>query len=57
MRPRTLGLVPAAPVGDAGIARAIAGRTEYVDLAGIAWAGRDIPTLLINPRHELALAA
>lgn len=50
-------LVPAAPVGDAGIARAIAGRTEYVDLAGIAWAGRDIHTLLINPRHELALAA
>jgi hypothetical protein len=44
-------------VGAAGIAEAVLGRTEYVDLAGLLWDGRELYTLLTNPRHDLVLAA
>lgn len=43
--------------GPAGIAEAVVGRTEYVDLAGLRWDGRSLYTLFTNPRHELVLAA
>lgn len=43
--------------GPAGIARAVAGRTQYVDLTGVNWNHHELVTLLTNPRHELALAA
>lgn len=45
------------PDGPAGIATAVAGRSEYVDRTGIRWDGHDLHTLLTNPRHELVLAA
>lgn len=43
--------------GPAGLAEAVAGRSAYVDLAGLRWEGRGLYTLLTNPRHELVLAA
>lgn len=51
------GHVPREVVGRAGIADAVAGRTGYVDLAGLSWQGRELHTLLTNPRHDLVLAA
>ena len=44
-------------VGAAGIADAVLGRTEYVDFSGLRWDGRELYTLLTNPRHEFVLAA
>ena len=43
--------------GRAGIARAVVGRTQYVDLTGVNWNRHELVTLLTNPRHDLALAA
>lgn len=51
------GLVQPQPAGRAGIADAVVGRTEYVDLSGLRWDGRELVTLLTNPRHDLVLAA
>jgi hypothetical protein len=45
------------PVGAAGIAEAVIGRTEYVDLSAVRWHGHALYQLLTNPRHELVLAA
>lgn len=50
-------LVQTHAVGRAGIAETVTGRNEYVDLSGLLWEGRDLYTLLTNPRHELVLAA
>jgi hypothetical protein len=43
--------------GRSGIAERVQGRSEYVDVTGLRWDGRDLHTLLTNPRHELVLAA
>lgn len=50
-----VGEVPRRVAGRAGIADAVVGRTPYVDLAGLHWEGRDLYTLLTNPRHDLVL--
>lgn len=50
-------LVTPSPAGRAGIAEAVRGRTEYVEVAGLVWNGHPLHTLLTNPRHELVLAA
>lgn len=52
-----LGHVPRRVTGRAGIADAVAGHTPYVDLAALRWQGRDLWTLLTNPRHDLVLTA
>lgn len=51
------GLVERHANGRSGIAERVEGRSEYVDLSGLRWDGRDIHTLLTNPRHELVPAA
>lgn len=43
--------------GRAGIADAVHGHTDHVDLTAVRWEGHDLHTLLTNPRHELVLGA
>lgn len=49
--------VAARETGRAGLAEALTGRTEHVDLAGLSRSGHRLYTLLTNPRHELVLAS
>lgn len=50
-------LVPRLLTGSAGMALAVTGGTEYVELSAVRWNGQELHTLLTNPRHELLLAA
>jgi len=52
---RFLDRVSAVPVqqADGGLGTALAGRTPYVRLDSLAWRGRAVAMVAVNPRHEL----
>lgn len=50
-------LVEPQPAGRAGIAEAVRGRTDFVEVSGLVWNDHPLHTVLTNPRHDLVLAA
>lgn len=42
--------------GEAGVGRALAGQSPYVDVRGLVWQNRAVHAVALNPRHELVNA-
>jgi len=55
---RFLDRVSAVPVSesDGGLGTALRGGTPYARLDALAWRGRAVHTVAVNPRHELVAA-
>ncbi|PJI95130.1 hypothetical protein CLV34_0984 [Luteimicrobium subarcticum] len=49
--------VPTGGFAPAGAGVTLRGRSQYVELSGLYWNDHLVHRVLVNPRHELALAA
>lgn len=47
--------VPAVAQAEAGVGVTFGGRHEYAELTALTWRGREVHTVLTNPRHELVV--